>query len=109
MKDILRASRRPTFLRNWRVFRKLTQQQAAERLEIADYTTIGRIERGVLPYNQDFLECAALAYGCDVEDLLSIDPLKPDGPKLIYSKMRGASPEMQKRIVEVVEALLKAG
>lgn len=87
---------------------KLSQEKAAERMGI-EQGTLSKIERGVLPYNQDFLELAALAYGCDPEDFLSIDPLKPDAPKLVYSKMRNAPLAVQKRIVEVVEALLKAG
>lgn len=100
--------RAPTFLRQWRKYKKLTQDQASERVEI-DQATLGRIERGVLPYNQDLLERLALAYGCDVSDLLDIDPLKPDPPRLVYDKLRHASPAMQKRALEVLEALLKAG
>jgi transcriptional regulator with XRE-family HTH domain len=95
-------------MRHWRKYKGLTQTQAGERVDI-DQATLGRIERGVLPYNQDLLERLALAYGCDVSDLLEIDPLKPDPPRLVYEKLRHAPPAMQKRAIEVLEALLKAG
>lgn len=100
--------RQRTFLKEWREHRQLNQQEVADKLEV-DRSTISRIERGESPYDQDILERLALAYGCDPEDLISIDPLKPDGPKLIYSKLRAASPEMQKRAEALIEALLKAG
>jgi transcriptional regulator with XRE-family HTH domain len=100
-------NRHGTFLRNWRKFRELTLQRAADRLDI-DYTTLGRIERGEVPYNQDLLERLAFAYGCEVTDLLDIDPLKPDPPKLVYSRLRHASPEVQRQALAIIEALLRS-
>ena len=100
--------RGPTFLRAWRKYRKLTQEAVAERVGV-DRTTIGRIENGELPYNQDFLEKVALIYGCEPEDLLAIDPLRPDPPKLVYNQLKIASPEIQQRAIAVLDALLKTG
>jgi len=100
--------RGPTFLRAWRKYRKLTQETVAGEIGI-DRTTVGRIETGELPYNQDFLEKAALLYGCDPEDLLAIDPLRPDPPKLVYDRLKNASPEAQRRAIAVLDALLKTG
>ena len=71
--------------------------------------TISRLESGEIRYNQDTLERLALAYGCDPEDLLAINPLEPDKPRLIYAKLRDAGPVMQARALKVLEALLKAG
>lgn len=96
-----------TFLREWREFRGLTQQEATERLEI-EQPTLSKIERGLTPYNQDLLERAALAYGCDPSDLLNIDPLAPDPPRLIYSKLSKADAVTQRRALDILEALLKA-
>lgn len=101
-------SRSRTYLREWRKFKKLTLETAAGRAEI-DGTTLGRIERGEVPYNQDTLERLAFAYGCDVSDLLTIDPLKPDAPRIVYSRLLHASPAVQERAMAVLEALLKAG
>jgi transcriptional regulator with XRE-family HTH domain len=97
-----------TYLRQWRKLRKLTLAKASERVDI-DGTTLGRIERGELPYNQDFLERLAHAYGCDPADFLNIDPLKPDPPRLVYSRLQSAPHDVQVRALAVLEALLKAG
>lgn len=93
-------------MKNWRKHRGLTQEQAAERVEL-DRTTYSRIEGGKLPYNQDFLEKLAHAFGCDPSDILSNDPLRPDPPKLVYERLRAAPPELQAKAIELLEVLLK--
>jgi transcriptional regulator with XRE-family HTH domain len=100
--------RQPHFLRQWRNFRKLSQDTAADRVEV-DRSTLAKIELGQVPYNQDILERLALAYGCDVTDLLTVDPLKPDPPRLVYDRLRQASPALRDRALAVLDALLKAG
>lgn len=67
--------RRRHFIKEWREFRDLTQEQVADRLGISP-TTFGRIENGKVPYNQDFLEEAAFALMCEPWDLLNRDPSK---------------------------------
>ena len=93
-------------MRQWRKFKKLTQEQAAERCDV-DRTTLGRIEKGELPYNQDFLEKLALAYGVDVVDILTLDPLVPDPPRLVYDRLRKASKEKQNQAMLILDALLR--
>lgn len=100
------SSRQPTFIRAWRQHRELTQVEAAERIDIKQ-STLSKIERGDLPYNQDFLERAALAYGCDVSDLLEIDPLKPLPPKLVWNRLRAAPKDIQDKAFAILDALLK--
>lgn len=95
-----------TFLREWRLFRDMNQDDVAEKLEI-DRSTISRIERAESPYDQDILERFALVYGCDPEDLLSIDPTRPDPPRLIYSKLRAATPAQQQMALDLIDAMLK--
>lgn len=101
-------NRQNHFLRQWRKFRGKTQAQVADALEV-DQSTISNLERKISPYDQDILERLATYYGCDPEDLLAIDPLKPDPPRVVYDKLRDASPAMQRRAIDVLEALLKAG
>lgn len=67
--------RRKHFIREWREYRGLTQEQAAERIGMS-YTSVGRIENSQVPYSQDFLEAAAFAYNCEPWDLLNRDPNK---------------------------------
>lgn len=73
-----------------------------------DYTTIGKIERGILPYNQDFLERAALAYGCEPHELLALNPLAPKPPTLIWDRLRDYPEHVQRQAAAIVEAFLKS-
>lgn len=99
--------RRVTYLREWRKYRKLSQETLADRLEI-DRTTLSRIERGELPYNQDFLERAAVALGCEPEDIISRDPLRPDPPRLVYDALMTVDNDTRTKVMAMIEALLKA-
>lgn len=100
--------RQKTFLREWREYFGINQDEAAARVEI-DRTTLSKIERGILPYNQDFLERLAIAYGCEPHDFLETNPLAPDQPRLVWDALKKASPEKQAEAWRIVEALLKAG
>jgi transcriptional regulator with XRE-family HTH domain len=94
------TSRSRTFLREWRKVCHLTQIQAAERVGIRQ-STLSKIERGQLPYDQDFLERAALAYGAhEAADLLTIDPTLPRETDIIHL-LRHAPPEA-KRIIMLI-------
>lgn len=103
-----KRSRNRHFLLNWRVASKMSQERAAD-LAGFDRTTLSRLERGEIPYNQDTLERLASAYGCNPEDLIAIDPFAPDYPRLVYTKLRAASQAVQKQALGVVEVLLKSG
>lgn len=67
--------RRRHFIKEWRDHRGLSQEQVAERIGISA-SNYGRIENNRVPYNQDFLEEAALALRCEPWDLLNRDPGK---------------------------------
>lgn len=101
-------TRQKTFMKEWRKYRKLSQEKAAQRVEV-DRTTLGRIEKGQLPYNQDFLERLALAYGCEAADILDMNPMKPDAPRLVYDRLKDAPKAMQDQAIRVLDALLKTG
>jgi transcriptional regulator with XRE-family HTH domain len=104
-----KPQRRRTFLREWREHRELTQEQAAERLDLTQ-GQLSRIENGQSPYNQDFLEAAAYAYQCDVADLLMRNPLNADAMWSIVDQLRKATPEERDAVKRVTEALIqKAG
>lgn len=101
-------ARTRTYLAEWRDFKDLTQEEVADRVEV-DRTTVGRIERGEVPYNQDFLERLALAYGCEPTDLLTVNPLAPEPSAVFASRLRRAPRAVQERALAVLDALLKAG
>lgn len=101
--------RRRTFLRQWREKAGLNQESAADRIGITQ-GQLSRIERGDSPYNQDFLEAAALAYNCDPADLLMRDPSRSDAMWSIVDQLKVATPEQREDVRRVADALIrKAG
>lgn len=97
------SSRQRHFLREWRKHRNLTLERLAERIG----TTAGnlsRIEKGLQPYTQDFLEAAAEALGTEAASLIMRDPTKPDA---IWSLWEKAKPAEREQIVNVISAMLK--
>ncbi|WP_210253106.1 helix-turn-helix domain-containing protein [Beijerinckia sp. L45] len=66
-------NREKHFLREWRDYRELSQEDAADRAMVSR-PTLSKIESGKVPYNQDMVERLAQAYGCTVADLLGRDP-----------------------------------
>lgn len=103
-----KRNRRPIYLREWRLYRHLTQEQLAERMGI-NATTLGRVENGKSPYNQDFIEVAAESLGCEPVDLIMRNPQAKDSPWSIFDSLQKASPTTREQIKAVVETLLKTG
>lgn len=93
---------RKTFLRAWRLYRNLTQEQAAERIGI-DYTTLGRIERAVVPYSQGLLESASEAYHCEPWDLLNVDPTKAGRVIDLTQMLKSADPAVVAEVIGFVQ------
>lgn len=89
---------RRTFLKEWREYRELTQEQAAERVGM-DRSNLSRVERGEVPYSQALLEAASEAYRCEPWDLLNVNPLKEGEVIDLTSLLKGASPEMRAEII----------
>lgn len=103
-----KRKRNKHFIRNWRLFRDKTQADVAEYLD-SDQSSISNLETYKTPYDQDSLERLAIFFGCDTDDLLHVDPLKFDPPRLVYSALRKAPADVQRRALDIINALLKAG
>jgi transcriptional regulator with XRE-family HTH domain len=103
-----RGSREKTFLREWRRFRGLSLQQAAERLDMSA-GHLSRIENGISGYTQDFLVAAAELYGTDIISLLIRHPARPNDLWSAWSAALKAAPQTQQQIAEIVRTLLKTG
>src|SRR5579859_1628556 len=97
-------NRRPTFIKEWRIYRGLTQEQLAERLETSK-TTISELESGNRGYTQDGLEAIAEALGTDPASLLMRRP----GQDEIWSVWEQAKPGQKTQIIEVVKTIIKTG
>ena len=92
-----------TFIKEWREHRGLTQEQLGERVG-KTYSTIGRIENGLVPYGQGLLEALADALGTDPASLLMRDPGDPEGIWTIWDR---AKPAQRQQILAVARALLQ--
>jgi transcriptional regulator with XRE-family HTH domain len=92
---------RKHFIRKWREFRGLTQDQLAERLEMSK-ASLSRIENLKQPYTQNFLEAAADALSTDVASLLIRDPTDPDA---LWSIVDNLKPAQRKQAIRLLKAL----
>ena len=97
--------RRKTYFKEWRKFRGLTLEAAAERASMTA-GNISAMERGTQGYTQDGLESLAWAYGTDPANLINVDPSKDDG---IFSIWERAKPAERQMIVEIAQTIVKTG
>jgi transcriptional regulator with XRE-family HTH domain len=95
---------RPTFIRHWRKFRRLTLEACAERAGMSK-GNLSNIETGKTGYNQATLEALAEALQCEPVDLLIRNPIDPDG---IWSLWETAKPAQRKQIIGIIKGLLSA-
>lgn len=103
---------RRTFLREWRLFRNLTLERAADRIgevtgEGFSHGQLSRIERGEQPYSQAILEAAADAYGTDPASLLMRNPADPEGIWSIWEQAKTG--EQRRIIVDLARTVVKTG
>ena len=97
--------RRITFIKQWREFRNLTQDQLAERLETSK-ASISRIETGQQAYTQDFLEACAEALRTDPASLLMRDPTDEEAVWSIWDRAKVGERQM---IESIVRSVVKTG
>lgn len=93
--------RRRHFFREWRKHRKLSLERASEAVGMSR-ENLGKIERGQVPYDQDWLERLAVVYDCEPVDLITRNPLDAEGPWLIWDKLAEAQ---RKQALRVLRAL----
>jgi transcriptional regulator with XRE-family HTH domain len=103
----LKTQRQPTHLKAWRKHRDLSQAKFIEKLaELTGYDIsegqLSRIERGEQPYNQDFMEAAAIVLRCDIADILRIDPTRA---QVRYDILDGLDEKQLKRVARIVKAV----
>lgn len=99
-------TRHHTYIRQWRDFRRLTQDQVAERIGISR-VNYGRIEAGKVPYNQDFLELCAEALKCTKADLLERDPVTESLVDQLRAVLGRATEDQQLIVLRVAKSLIE--
>lgn len=89
------------YLREWREYRGLTQQQVADRLE-TNKGNVSNWENGKRSIGADVQAALAEALSIDPGDLFR-DPQQPSADALL----RNASPEVRAQAFAIIETLLK--
>jgi transcriptional regulator with XRE-family HTH domain len=97
-----------TFLREWRVYRDLTQEHVAELMGTSK-TTISKIETGRQPYTQDTLEALARIYGSTPGHLIDTDPRKMFASSPATALLTSLSVEELQQLGHLVDIIRKAG
>lgn len=93
------------FLKQWREYRGYSLRRLADRMErepgvpLMSHANIGRVENFQQPYSQELLEAAAVAFGCTVEQILTVDPTKEGEVIDILALLRDKDPATVRAIL----------
>lgn len=99
------ARYRLTFIRQWRQKRGMSLEALADRVPM-DKGNLSKVERGLLPYNQEMLERLADALQTDPPSLLMRDP---SDSAAIWTLWDHAKPGERRQIAAIAETILKTG
>lgn len=91
------------FIKQWRKFRKLTQEQLAEKSGLSE-SSISQLEKFKQGYSVPTLEKIAAALDCRPGDLLSRDPLADAELWETWARLK---PETKRRAAKLLRALLE--
>jgi transcriptional regulator with XRE-family HTH domain len=93
------------FLKAWRKYRGLTQEQFCERMGVTQ-GQVSKIEAGKKDVELSYLELAADVLRCEVVDLIIRDPASPEA---IWSVWDHLAPPEQQQLVEIGKTFKKVG
>lgn len=101
------AGKRRHFLRAWRKHPNVGNERTL--VEVAEYLgmthgNLSKIERGLVPYNEELLDALADLYGVEPVDLLIRDP---SDPERMWSIWQQAKPGQRRQIAAVAEAIVE--
>lgn len=103
--------RRRHFIKEWRKFRGLTQEQLAERVGVA-VSSISQLETMKQGYSQPTLEAIADALQCEPADLLMRKPPNKDDPDPnngIWSIWENLDQPAKIQAIQILETFRKTG
>lgn len=92
-----------TYLRQWRKYRDLTQEELAERVGMTA-PTISQLENNKQGFTGDSLAKIAAALGCSPAALLAYDPKDPESLWPIFEaadRLKGANRQKIRAILKV--------
>lgn len=103
--DLSGMATQPHYIKEWRKFRGLTQDQLAERIGVTK-SYVSKIESFKRRYDQPFLEAAAEVLQCSPADLIIRDPSDPDG---IWSVWDALTTPQRNQVVEIAKTIKRTG
>lgn len=93
------------YLREWRGYRHLTQEQLADRVECSR-GLISQYEKGITEIPEGMVYALADALSIEPGDIFNVNPLKAGDVVDLMALFRGASKEKQDEAVRVLGVLL---
>jgi transcriptional regulator with XRE-family HTH domain len=95
----------PTFVRQWRKYRKLTQEILAERAGMTA-SSISQLEKGLQGFSHDSLAALARALDCTPADLLAFDPKREDSFWPLFQAAEKLEGEQRQQLRRVIASFL---
>ena len=90
------------FIRQWRKFRRLSQEKLAEQLGVT-HGAISQLERGHTSYTQPTLEKLAHALQCTPADLIARNPYSDESPVTVFDGLDTAERQEALRFIEYLK------
>lgn len=97
--------RLPFYLKQWREYRGLTQEQLAHRVGKTQ-GLISQLEQGSTQYTEEMLHTLAHALNCQPADLLMRNPADTEAPWSIWETL---PPVQRLQAIEIMKALKRTG
>jgi transcriptional regulator with XRE-family HTH domain len=94
--------RRRIFLKEWREYRTLTQEQLADRVGWS-VGNVSQLERGLQGYSDEGLALLAEALNCTPGQILDIDPTDDEA---IWSLWERAKPAQRQTLLQVAKEMV---
>lgn len=94
------------FIREWRKYRRLSQEQLAERAGLRTHSAISHLENGRSEYTQSSLEALASVLHCQPGELLDVDPMAEGQAVDLTALLRGTPQIVREQILAVVATML---
>jgi transcriptional regulator with XRE-family HTH domain len=91
------------YVKEWRKYRGLSQDAFADRVGMSK-ATLSRIENGIIPYGQGFLETCAEILECTTGDLTERSPLEKETILSIWERIPLSERD---RALEVLKAFTR--
>jgi transcriptional regulator with XRE-family HTH domain len=95
----------PTYLAQWRTFRRLTQEQLAERAGLSP-PSISQLENSKQGFSDESLANFAKALHCDPVDLLAHDPTVADSFWPLFRAAERLKGRDRQRVYAIIKATL---